>query len=216
MCRFFLHLTLLFVITGCSTLPHSIKPSPNSTSSTKNNLIFVINHGWHTGVAVPGQALTNELPELRQRFPGSKYLEAGWGDEGFYQAEEITSGLTISALFWPTKSVLHIVSIPVVPEDLFPQSQVFRLLLSDDELSSLIKFIRSSFYFGDTQHIEPLKSGIYGNSQFYSAAGNFYLFNTCNTWTSKALESAGFNLPDNTLMLTAEEIMQFLVTISDQ
>jgi uncharacterized protein (TIGR02117 family) len=214
MARFFLYLLLLCLFSGCSTLPPSIKPGPGTSDTDNNNLIFVLNHGWHTGVVVPAHALTNKLPELRQRFPDSKYLEIGWGDEGFYQAEEITSGLTISAAFWPTAAVLHIVSIPASPEKLFPQSRVFRLPISDDELSHLLKFISSSFYFNQKKALTPLQSGLYGDSQFYRAVGDFYLFNTCNTWTAKALESSGFNLPDDVLILTAEEVMQFLANIS--
>lgn len=214
--RFSFCLILLYSAIGCSTLPHSIKPDQNTSSLDKSNLIFVLNHGWHTGIAVPARALTNQLPLLGQRFAGSKYLEIGWGDEGFYQAEEITSGLTISAIFWPTDTVLHIVDIPTSPEDLFPQSQVTRLFVSDDELSQLLEFIRSSFYFSKANTPIPLKKGIYGNSHFYRAVGDYFLLNTCNTWTAKALESSGFILPDDVRILTADEIREFLSAIDDK
>jgi uncharacterized protein (TIGR02117 family) len=208
--RYVIFLNLLYAISGCSTLPHSIKTGTDSSDAEKSNRIFVINHGWHTGVAVPASVLTNKLPELGQRFPDSKYLEIGWGDEGFYQANEITTKLSIKALFWPTDSVLHIVSVPASPEALFPDSKIIRLSITDNELQHLLEFITSSFYFSKNESIIPLKTGIYGDGQFYKAVGDFFLFNTCNTWTAKALESTGFNLPDDVLILTANEVMQFL------
>ncbi len=34
--------------------------------------------------------------------------------------------------------------------------------------------------------------GLYASSRFYPARGSFHLFNTCNTWTARALAAAGF------------------------
>ena len=54
-----------------------------------------------------------------------------------------------------------------------------------------------------------MNPGIYGNSQFYKAKGDFHIFNTCNKWTAKGLESAGMKI-STTFKLTAGSIMNYL------
>jgi len=54
-----------------------------------------------------------------------------------------------------------------------------------------------------------LQKGIYGDSQFYSAVGDFYLMNTCNRWTAKGLKSIGMDISP-TLKLTAGSVMNYL------
>lgn len=47
------------------------------------------------------------------------YLEFGWGDKYFYQAENPTVGLGIKAILWSTKSVVHVVALPLRPDEYF-------------------------------------------------------------------------------------------------
>jgi hypothetical protein len=68
-----------------------------SVGSSKE--IYVVSHGWHTGFVVPASTIESRLPQLRDRFANAPYIEFGWGDKGFYQAKEITSGLTLQAIF---------------------------------------------------------------------------------------------------------------------
>jgi uncharacterized protein (TIGR02117 family) len=169
----------------------------------------VVSHGWHTGFVVPTTAILTKIPKLKQRFGEVSYIEFGWGDKGFYQAREITSGLTIKAIFWPTDSVVHAVAVPVKAADYFRNSEIEDLCLSDREFSSLIEFISGSFYRDGSGDIQTMKKGIYGDSQFYKGVGNFYLMNTCNSWTAKGLKSTGMNITP-TFKLTAGSIMNYL------
>ena len=75
--------------------------------------VHVVSNGWHTGIVVPRKAVvaTRVLPEAAD-FPDAAYLEFGWGDQGFYQADEITTGLTLNAILWPTETVMHVVALP--------------------------------------------------------------------------------------------------------
>ncbi len=49
--------------------------------------------------------------------------------------------------------------------------------------------------------------GLYAASLFYPAVGRFHLFNTCNTWTARALAAAGFDVVDAN-STKAEELMR--------
>ncbi|MCF6323150.1 MAG: TIGR02117 family protein [Gammaproteobacteria bacterium] len=149
------------------------------------------------------------MPALQNQFGDVGSLEFGWGDKGFYQAEEITLGLTVRAMLWPTESVMHVVAVPQSPREYFPDSEVVTFCLTDSALSSLIQFIASSFKRNDIGDVMPLQSGIYGDSQFYQGEGDYYLMNTCNKWTAKGLRSAGMNI-SLSFKLTADSVMDHL------
>lgn len=55
---------------------------------------------------MPSDVATTYLPDLEKRFGSVPFLEFGWGDKGFYQAETISAGLALQAMFWPTDAVM--------------------------------------------------------------------------------------------------------------
>ena len=196
------------MLAACSSKPSIVEHTLENNPLRKSK-IFVASHGWHTGFILPSTSVNKRLAFLQDHFDNAAYYEFGWGDKGFYQAEEITSGLTMQAILWPTESVMHVVAIPVEPRAYFPSSEMIEIALSHSEFASLQKFIDQSFYRDAAGDVVILKNGIYGDSQFYSAVGDYYLMNTCNKWTAKGLKSAGLDI-DTTFSLTAESIMSYL------
>jgi uncharacterized protein (TIGR02117 family) len=201
----FLLLTLLY---GCSTKPYVVGDTPISVTTPQE--ISIVSHGWHTGFVIPAETIISRLPQLKKRFPNTPFIEFGWGDKGFYQAKEITSGLTVQAIFWPTESVVHAVSVPKKAELYFSNSDVQIICLNKKQYSQLVAFIENSFLKDTDGNIIKLKNGIYGNSQFYRGEGDYYLMNTCNKWTAKGLKSAELDI-STTFKLTASSIMDYLV-----
>jgi uncharacterized protein (TIGR02117 family) len=201
-------LLFLVMLCGCSARPYVVK-SQKTFTGLGSNEVYVVSHGWHTSFVVPAKYIQTEIPKLKNRFGNTQYIEFGWGDRGFYQAQEITSGLTIRAIFWPTESVVHAVSVSEDPYRFFSTSEVERLCLSGNELSSLVGFIVNSFYKDTKGEVVGLKSGIYGDSQFYKGVGDYYLMNTCNKWTAKGLRSTGMNISP-TFKLTAGSVMSYV------
>lgn len=204
----FVVLLTLALLSACSSKPYVVKPTDGAVS-TRGSEIYIVSHGWHTGFVIPSDALTERLPKLKNRFKNSPNLEIGWGDKGFYQAKEITSGLTMRAIFMPTESVVHVVAVPKDVIKYFPHSKVETLCLNGPEFDSLVRFIESSFARDSNGNIVPLKNGIYGDSQFYQGVGDYYLMNTCNKWTAKGLSSAGLDISP-TFKLTAGSVMSYL------
>ena len=186
-----------------------IKSFAAEIDKSKMNEVYVVNHGWHTGFVVPASGIFQAIPELEQRFENAPYIEFGWGDNEFYQAEEITSGVTLKAIFLPTNSVVHAVAVTRKADKYFKHSEVEKFCLEDTEFKSLVDFIARSFYRDESGNILKLNHGIYGDSQLYEGKGDFHIFNTCNKWTAKGLESAGMNI-STTFKLTAGSIMSYL------
>jgi len=189
--------------------PPLIVPYLESENEQKRHVIYITNHGWHTGFVLPSEELFTELPQLKERFGYTPYLEIGWGDRGFYQARDITPGLAIKAVFWPTDSVIHMVSVPFSAEIYFPHSEVKRICVDDQGYANLLSFIAQSFERDENGKIKSQIKGIYGDSQFYNAAGHYYMMNTCNKWTAKGLVSAGMEFSP-TLLLTAGAVMEVI------
>lgn len=202
------------LIASCSGKPYVVKPSQDQ-SSVRPNKIFVLSHGWHTGLILSADQMNHDLPMLKKRFGDTLYYEFGWGDKGFYQAKKITTGLTLQAMFWSTGAVVHVVSVENSPYDYFPGSEITEICLGNSEFASLKKFISDSFYHDGHGNIVALTLGIYGDSQFYEGEGKYHIFNTCNKWTAKALKSAGMEIP-YTFKLTAGSVMNYLKTASRQ
>ena len=197
---------LLFVV-GCSSKPYVIKQTDISETTSKE--IYIVGHDWHTGFVIPAETMQARIPQLKERFGNMPYLEFGWGDKGFYQAKEITSGLSMRAIFWPTESVMHVVAVPQNPDIYFPKSKIEVLCLDNEQYALLISFIEQSFYKDNDGSVIELKNGIYGNSQFYKSVGDYYWMNTCNKWTAKGLESARLDI-SSTFKLTSDSVMDYL------
>ena len=203
------HYLLITLLITANMVITTSKCFATELEKSAKNEVYVVNHGWHTGFVVHASEIQKEIPELKQRFGNAPYIEFGWGDKEFYQANEITPDITLKAIFLPTESVLHAVAVSSEADKYFKHSEVHKFCLEDLELKSLVDFISNSFYRDESGSILKLNHGIYGDSQFYKAKGNFHIFNTCNKWTAKGLESTGMKI-STTFKLTAGSIMTFL------
>lgn len=203
-------LVSFFLLSGCSSQPCAVMPEPKDDPSVfAGHWIHVANHGWHTGIVIPAQQMNQALPELVERFGDGMWYEMGWGDKGFYQAQEITAALTLRAMFWSSGAVMHVVSIPIPVEHYFPDSEIISVQLTDAELTSLVTFIVQSFESDKDSRLITRKEGLYGDSQFYAAKGRFSVLNTCNKWTAKGLKSAGMDITAM-FKLTSGSVMDYL------
>ena len=194
-------------VSGCSTYPKVVEPA--QVLQGKAVTVQVASHGWHTGIILPAALIYSRIPELEARFVGADFLEIGWGDAGFYQANQITSGITFRAIFLPTDSVVHVVGLDEPASLYFSNSLVKPVQVDQANLDSLLSFVSNSFERGAQGSLIELRKGIYGDSQFYAGEGSYYALNTCNKWTAKALYSAGVDLSP-LFKLTASSVMREL------
>ncbi len=166
---------------------------------------YVVSHGWHTGLIVDRRDLIERVPKLKNDFGGVKYLEIGWGDQRFYQAQAVNFGLALRAVLFPTSSVLHIVEVPDTPRRYFSGSEVVEVSVPPTGYEKLLAFIAGSFSRTSSNGVIKLGRGLYGKSRFYRSEGSFHAFNTCNTWIAKAINATGY--PISTATSTARGLM---------
>jgi len=202
-------LVFFWLLLSADTRQPPVKHYTAASLAKESAVIYLINHGWHTGFIVPAQALQNRFPLLKKRFATAAYFEIGWGDKGFYQAKEVTTQLTLQAMFYSSGSVVQVVAVPEKVNRYFHHSQVEKLCLSPEKYAALLRFIAAGFATNSQGEVIALQKGRYGNSQFFAGSGTYHLFQTCNKWVAQGLQQAGLKI-DPTFNLTASSVLDAL------
>ena len=211
-CR--LGLLLLLILSplgGCASPPAEPPTVPHLAK-----VVYVLGHGWHTGLVVQRADIPDGIWPEHNDFPKAQYVEVGWGDKDFYQAQEPTFSLALKAALQSTASVLHVVGFNGPPEAYFPESEVIAVRLSPPGFERMSTFIHATYKRDENGRAIYLGPGWYEYSKFYLAMGTYHLFNTCNTWVAKALQAAGSPMYPASAMTAGnvmEQARKFGVTI---
>lgn len=158
-------------------------------------LIYVQSNGIHTDICLPVETdimdWKNFIPN--KHYPnaeGYEYITLGWGDKGFFLDTptwgELKVSTALNAAFLPSPTAMH-VAYSCEPE-LNENRRAVRI--SKRNFKRLISFVKGSFRLKNkaVQLIEG--KGYTPNDNFYEANNSYHLFNTCNSWTNKALKTA--------------------------
>ena len=173
---------------GCVGPVHGLYP-PGEGESVAS--VWVVSHGWHTGIVVRKQDVPDGLwPQLRD-FADFHFVEVGWGERDFYMAPAGTSGMALRAALLPSSSVLHVAGFGGPVERDFAASEIVEIRLSRRGLEKLAAFIGDAYAKDEAGAVIRLGPGQYPQSRFYLARETYHVLKTCNTWTAKALRSAG-------------------------
>jgi uncharacterized protein (TIGR02117 family) len=117
-----------------------------------------------------------------------------WGDKTFYMdAGHFWNGM--QALFWPTRSVIHVARFNQSPEQFFRGQRVQQLEVCAHRYQKIVNFIQQSFRTTKEGNLIPYQTGLYGASRFYAATDTYYFLYNCNNWTGRALRLAGYRTP---------------------
>ncbi len=170
--------------------------------------VYLINIGWHVGIAVP---LNNEVRKhilAPMDFPNAQFLEIGWGSKEYYQAKDPSIAIALKVATTPGPAVLHLYAFSRSIEETFPNADILKVLIGQADFKNLLNYMKSSFISKNDGKHQILASGLYGpeSSRFYAATGTFHLFNTCNRWTSGAVEKMGIHLKNKNI-ITAGMLM---------
>ncbi len=196
---------LLPVACGAEPTAPPADPSPLTGVHT----IFVTSNGWHSSIVIARSDLPGGLILEAADFPDASFLEFGWGDAEYYPAKDPGIGMALAAALAPTPSVVHMAGYARAPARRYPKSEVLALVLDDASLGRLATFIDATFDRGGQARAASRGPGLYPDSLFYPALGEFHLFNTCNTWSARALVAAGLGI-EATGTRSAEGLMEQL------
>jgi uncharacterized protein (TIGR02117 family) len=179
---------LLALVAGCAGPAPGLYP-PAAGEPTRP--IYVVNHGWHTGIAVRRADIPAGVWPQHRDLLASEYVEVGWGNRDFYLAPEGTVWLALKAAVWPTPGVLHVVGFDGPVERFFGGREIVEVLVSDRGFRDLAVVMQEAYAKDDAGAPIVVAPGQYPNSRFYVAREKYHLLKTCNTWTVTTLQEAG-------------------------
>ena len=194
-------LVIIFVfIYGFLTLLGATLPVNQGRSvPSEGERIYLVNNGYHIALVLPRDSCPYRDifdASLNLSGPGG-YFYFGWGDRQFYlgtpTVRNIDWSMAAKALFIPSSSVLEVLYIHKISPN---KPGVTSLLVTEDELESLYKYIQEAF-IGSKRFPEQIPPDdidqAFQGSIFFEASGSYSLFNTCNNWTSRGLRKSGIN-----------------------
>lgn len=176
-------LFLLPLLSACAT-----DPPPDAGPAVAT--VFVVERGWHTDVGLPTGPALGPLRPFERAFPGAQSLTFGFGERSYLQARHRTLGMLVRALF-PSEGMILVTGLRTSPVAAFPNDRVIALPVSQAALERLTGFIASSVAWGADGRPRLVAKGPYEGGLFYASTGRYDLFETCNTWTARALQAAG-------------------------
>lgn len=203
-----LFLVSIFLLFGFSFSKKSASES-SIEDDHRNSEFFVLTAGWHTGIVVRTKDVSPaEWPEV-VNYLHHTYLDIGWGDERFYQAEGSPTALAARAALIPTTSVIQIVPFSVHPLSLYTgENYLKRVEATPQQFSALCRIISESFERDESRNL--IVSRLNESSRnFFKAKGKYHIFNTCNTWVVRCLRDAGFDVNPNGV-ITRQHLIKVL------
>lgn len=203
---FVLALALALASASCA-VPAARPATPAAPPEQPAHRIWVVHHGYHSGIVVRAADLAPQAWPAQRDFPQAEFLEVGWGDRNYYMAHAPGLWSGLRALLWPTPAVLHVVAFDGPVERYFAELGVIELKLSASGFAALVDAVRDSHKRmpaasadGSVEGQPPLGPGLYGASHFYASRERFHLFRTCNVWTGDLLSAAGVPLQPRTAL----------------
>jgi uncharacterized protein (TIGR02117 family) len=178
---------LIILAAACAPLP-PVTPADTARSGL---FVYLVDHGWHVGIAVERRELSPAIWPESAEFSGFRYLEVGWGDADYYPTAQGSIGLALKAAFRSRGSVLHVAAFDAAPPEFFGMSKIIEVTLSRRGLEDLARFVHATYVLDASGRPVAVAPGIYGHGAFYRATGRYRLQDNSNTWTARALAVAG-------------------------
>jgi uncharacterized protein (TIGR02117 family) len=164
--------------------------------------LFIHGDGFHTELYLPvkdSMDIMNWMdwfddPAVRSKHRSATLVNFAWAEKDWTLAgvenktPSIQSMLEIA--FWPrNKSVMHVQWM----DHLWPLQDSFTVkrYLNKQQYLQLIAFIRGSFELKNDKPVVCSYKGYYGWDHLYNSTRNYHSFNTCNQFTSDALNACG-------------------------
>jgi uncharacterized protein (TIGR02117 family) len=161
--------------------------------------IYILTNGVHTDIVMPVKTELIDWSEqlkfehIRSKQTDYRFIAMGWGDKGFYLDTptwaELKFRTAYRAAFGLSTAAIHATYYRQMKEG----ADCVKIDISKAQYQRLIDYINKDFI--RNKQGEPIfipTDAVYGDSDaFYDASGSYSLFNTCNSWTNRALKACG-------------------------
>lgn len=180
---------------------------PHTGTPSGKTLLYLVRERWHTGILLPRAVAERCLPEVRH-LPFSPWVDIGWGEADFYQTPGFNVQLAVKAIVRHNRSVLRLAAVPADLQGFYSDGWLLPLCLDSLALQRLCMFLFHSALRDSLGGALLSSVQASGWVRFYHARGTYWGLQTCNTWVAQALQSAGFCIPWQGVVL-AEQLFAF-------
>jgi uncharacterized protein (TIGR02117 family) len=190
-------LVIAFAVAAGTFIPRPLFAPEHSTGLTETRRILVLSNPIHTDIAIPLDPDTRAAYAFLGQFgipvadPRAEWLIVGWGGRAFYLETPTWADLKPMPLFRALtidSSVMHVdVAGPI--DEGHPSIRAFDLMPA--EFQGLSDFVLASFLREGGNVVAIPEAGYGDYDGFFEAHGSFNALVGCNTWTARALRSAG-------------------------
>ncbi len=175
---------LVLALAGCAGRPAA------SCGPAGSDVVYVVDHGWHTDIGVPAAELSGPVAVFRTVFPGARALVFGFGKRTFFTARTDSWREYLLGPF-PGPAAILVTGLRVMPDAAYGPTETVVLHLPPGGAARLSKFLWHQFASDHAGHPRLIAPGTYPGSLFYAATATYTLAHTCNAWTADALRDAG-------------------------
>lgn len=181
---------LAALLAGCAARP--LAACSQAVSAPLS--VQVVDHGWHTDLALPADGLAGPLARFRQVFPGLRVLLVGFGRRSFMTSPARGVGDYLIGPF-PGDAVLLVAGLAAAPAQAYGDGgTVATIPLTPAARDRLDRFVWDTFAHDAQGQVEPIGPAFFRGGVFYAARPGYSGANTCNTWTVAALAAAGLDV----------------------
>lgn len=186
-----------FAVAAGTFVPRPLFAPEASETEVETRRILVLSNPIHTDIAIPLDEETRAAfaflggSGIPVSDPAAEWLVIGWGGRSFYLETPTWSDLKPMPVFRALtidRSVMH-VDVAGGIDEAHPAIRFFDLRPA--EFRDLSDFIQASFVRAQGEVVRIPNAGYGAYDQFFEAHGRFNALLGCNTWTARALRSAG-------------------------
>jgi Protein of unknown function (DUF2459) len=201
-------LMLMLGLSGCGEAVPGCPPdaAPRAGTVPHSDTVYVLQHGWHTDLAIPSQALRGDMLIFRRIYPDLKVLIVGFGKRTFMMAPVTTSTDLLIGPF-PGKGAVLVVGLNGPPTLAYDDGLLASVVLPPGGADRLSDFIWQTL---DVHNGEPqrIRDGFFPGSVFYATRTNYAGSYTCNTWSVDALHAAGVPVDPTGVVFAGQAMAQ--------
>ncbi len=188
---------VLLAVAAGSLIPRPLFGPEPSDARVETRRILVLSNPIHTDIAIPLDDETRAAyaflaaSGIPVTDPAAEWLVIGWGGRAFYLETPTWADLKPMPVFRALtidRSVMH-VGVAGGIDETHPAIRSFDL--QPVEFQNLSDFIQASFVRERGEVVAIPGAGYGAYDRFFEAHGSFNALLGCNTWTARALRSAG-------------------------
>jgi len=205
--RIFAALILTWMLSGCISLP----AQPRVVDASRRPSIYLVEHGWHTDIALPVDELVGATEPLKHDFPGARYLVFGFGDRRYFMTQRTTFDDILAAMF-PGPSALLVTALKESPAETYGAANVVAFDVPDAGIGKIDDYLGRNFERDAQDMPIPIGDGPTPGSIFYASTGTYDAFHTCNTWSAEILRQGDLSVSTNGVVFTDQVMRQMFAS----